>query len=114
MSQAVTLTYILLSVTLNSVGQLLWRKGAGSTKGLINIMTKPLVITGLMIYACSALLWIIVLSQTEVSYAFPFLALGYGATTILGKTVLNEKVSKKRIKGILVIVTGVILVGLSL
>jgi len=117
MDQETILIYILLSVGLNSVAQIVWKKGAKlgkiNLKGIIKMMLKPKIILGLTIYAASALIWILVLSNTEVSYAFPFIALGYVGTTILSYMILNEKVNKKRIIGITIIIIGVILVGLS-
>ncbi|MFA5406114.1 MAG: EamA family transporter [Candidatus Nanoarchaeia archaeon] len=120
MEQATLLLYILLSVSLNSIGQVVWRKGAGgalkkiSIKNIIKMLMKPLVIMGLCIYVLSALLWIMVLSNTEVSYAFPFIALGYVIVAIMSKFLLKEEIKPMRILGIIIIVSGVIIVGVSM
>lgn len=118
MNQAETLTYILISVTLNSIAQILWKKGVKidkiNVKAIIKMMLKPKIITGLAVYAVSALLWILILSNTELSYAYPFIALGYILVAILSHYILREKISSKKIIGMTIIITGVILVGLSL
>jgi len=119
MEQATILTFILLSVTINSFAQIVWKKGVKEKirpdiKSIIKMLFRPKVMAGLAMYAVSALLWIIVLSNSEVSYAFPFISLGYVTTTILSKLVLHEKIKAKRILGIGIIIAGVIIVGTSL
>ena len=110
-----TLTYILASVTLNSIAQIVWKKGANKldSEGIIKMLLKKTIIIGLSIYAVSALLWITVLQTVEVSYAYPFISLGYVATTILSVIMLKEKVNTKRIIGTIIIIIGVIIVGAS-
>ncbi len=103
---------IIITVLLNSVGQIVWRLGARNGFSLKSIFS-PLIFVGLLIYACSALLWIIVLKHFEVSYAVPFFSLGYVITAFLGWLFLKEKLSLKVILSILIIVVGVILVGVS-
>jgi len=120
MDQGTILSFILFSVTINSIAQIVWRKGAGgalskvSIKNIIKMMMRPKVIIGLGMYIISALIWILVLSNTEVSYAYPLISLGYVITTILSYAILKEKINKKRILGISVIILGVIIVGLSI
>ena len=114
------LLFIILSVSINSVAQIVWKKGSArlpkkvTLKSIIKLLFTPKVITGLALYAGSALLWIMVLSNTEVSYAFPFISLGYVMTAVMSYLLLNEKLPKQRVIGIGIIITGVIMVGLSL
>ena len=75
---------IILSVLLNSLGQIIWRVGAKKGFKLTDLFKNPLIIVGLGIYALSAFLWINVLSKAEVSYAVPFISLGYVITAFLG------------------------------
>jgi len=83
-------------------------------KSIIRMLMKPLVIIGLAIYVLSALLWIVVLSNADVSYAFPFISLGYVLVTILSGLILKEKISLLRVLGVLIIIAGVIIVGVSM
>lgn len=118
MDQALLLAYILSSVTINGFAQIVWKKGAKieklSIKGIIKMLLNKKIIIGLAMYFISALLWILVLSNTELSYAFPFISLGYILVAILSKLVLKEEITPKRVLGMVIITAGVIMVGCSL
>ena len=113
---------ILGSVLLNALAQLLIRKGMlqiGSV-GVGNIveniipMISNLWLWGAMLsYAVSILMWMSVLSKVEVSYAYPFLSVGYIVAAVAGYALFNENLSITRIAGIVVICIGVILISRS-
>lgn len=113
---------ILGSVLLNAVAQLLIRKGmleVGAV-GVNNIMQNlgPMLaniwLWGAMLsYAVSILMWMSVLSKVEVSYAYPFLSVGYIVAAVAGYALFNEHLSITRIAGIVVICIGVILISRS-
>ncbi len=112
---ALIITSVLLSVT----AQLVLKTGMNAY-GQINIgidmilaVFHPLVLVGLITYFISAVLWIMALSKIEVSYAYPFAALGYVVITFLSWLLLNEVITWLRIVGISVIITGVYVVSKS-
>jgi len=112
---------ILISVVLNAVAQILMRKGmlcvgeVSSGHSLLKIL--PQMITtiylwlSLICYGMSILIWMIVLSRVEVSFAYAFSSLGYVLVTVIGVVFLKENISVFRIVGILVVCTGIILVA---
>ena len=113
---------ILLSVLLNCAAQLLIRKGmliegeVGMQNMLSHIgsMITNVWLWGAMIcYALSIFLWMSVLSKVEVSYAYPFLSVGYVVSAVAGYALFNENLSPVRIAGIIVICIGVILISRS-
>ena len=113
---------ILLSVLLNCAAQLLIRKGmlvegeVGMQNMLSHVgsMITNLWLWGAMLcYALSILLWMSVLSKVEVSYAYPFLSVGYVVSAVAGYALFNENLSPVRIAGIIVICVGVILISRS-
>ena len=113
---------ILLSVLLNCAAQLLIRKGmlvegeVGMQNMLSHVgsMITNLWLWGAMLcYALSILLWMSVLSKVEVSYAYPFLSVGYVVSAVAGYALFNENLSPVRIAGIIVICIGVILISRS-
>jgi len=113
---------ILASVLLNALAQLLIRKGMlaigtvslGNFFDNLGVMISNLWLWGAMVsYAVSILLWITVLSRVEVSYAYPFLSIGYVVTAVAGYMLFNEHLSIIRIMGIIVICIGVILISHS-
>ena len=113
---------ILLSVLLNCAAQLLIRKGmlvegeVGMQNMLSHVgsMITNLWLWGAMLcYGLSILLWMSVLSKVEVSYAYPFLSVGYVVSAVAGYALFNENLSPVRIAGIIVICIGVILISRS-
>lgn len=119
------LVLIIFSVSLSSVAQLILKKGmsAPSVQGAISggqtwdifqrIALSPFVIGGLSIYFLGAVVWLWVLSKTDLSQAYPFVGLGFILTLVLSAGVLGESISTMRIAGTFVIVVGVIMVSRS-
>ena len=113
---------IIASVLLNCAAQLLIRKGMLQVGEIdmvgvfsqIGVITTNLWLWGAMIcYALSILLWMAVLSRVEVSFAYPFLSIGYVVAAVAGYCLFNEHLSLTRIAGIIVICIGVILISRS-
>lgn len=114
---------ILVSVLLNCSAQLLMRKGMlvnGEIEGMGNLLTAiPHMITNLYLwgamvcYAISIVVWMVVLSKVEVSYAYPFLSIGYVLSAVAGYLWFAEHISPVRIVGIVVICIGVVLISRS-
>jgi len=112
---------ILTSVSLNACAQILMRKGmlcvgevsfiSSLLKTLSQMVTSVFLWLSLLCYGVSILIWMIVLSRVEVSFAYAFSSLGYVLVTVMGVIVLKEYVSVLRIAGILVVCIGVILVA---
>lgn len=123
--QKLKITFLILSsVLLNSIAQLCMKKGimmvgevSGGLQGLIKLF--PSMITNLSLwvsagcYIVSIVLWLVVLSKVEVSYAYPFLSIGYILAAVVGYFVFNEAITPVRIAGIAVICVGVILISRS-
>jgi len=113
---------ILASVALNALAQLLIRKGmlgigevgVSSLFSHIGAMITNLWLwLAMMSYAVSIFLWMSVLSKVEVSFAYPFLSIGYILAAVAGYMLFNEHLSLTRILGIVVICVGVILISRS-
>lgn len=108
---------ILSTVLLGVFGQVLFKKtmsGAGSLSiydaFFVSIRSGYFWIGGVF-YGISLLLWMKVLSDTDLSYARPFAATGYLLTTVFAVVLLGETVSMVRWVGIFLIVAGVVLVA---
>lgn len=118
------LSLILLDVVLNVTGQLSLKHGMSkfgnfslSLEALPPIFLKaavnPHVILGLVCYGLGFMVWLIVLSKAEVSYAYPLISLGYVFTAILARLLFGEAVTLTRMAGILVTCLGVFLIARS-
>ncbi|MDF2867736.1 MAG: 4-amino-4-deoxy-L-arabinose transferase [Gammaproteobacteria bacterium] len=87
---------------------------AGSLLKLyLNAATNYYVLGGLLCYGISVLTWMFVLSKTEVSYAYPFLSVGYLLSAIAGYYFFQEHISFSRKQGIAVICVGVNIIAMS-
>ena len=106
------LLLILITVILNASAQLVLKKGAETlVNNTIEYIFNIYIIFGIFIYALSVLTWIYVLSKTDVSYAYPFLSLGYIITTIGGFYYFNEDINIGKITGILIVSIGVVIIS---
>lgn len=121
---AKALALILGSVTLSAIAQIALKIGMGGDaarqalahesmwRGYLSLLLVPAVAAGLAAYGLSAVLWLRVLAEVEVSKAYPFVALAIVMTMVLGVLVLGEVVPAWRAVGAALIVIGVVLVGL--
>jgi multidrug transporter EmrE-like cation transporter len=92
------------------------RAGEGTYFGLstaLPILTSPLTLLGLALYAVSAIFWISALSRVQLSYAYPLLGVGYVLVAVASWQLWGENMSVQRILGTLVVAVGVYLVGTS-
>ena len=112
--------YLLLlavSIVFTVAGQLMLKRGVNGQH--LTLMTlrlfifNPFVILGFLSYGASLLLWLVVISKLELSYAYPLVSSNYFFITLLSKVFFKEHVSKKRWLSISIIILGVILVSLS-
>ena len=118
------LSLILGGVLLNCAAQLFIKKGmmvngevsvnfASITQSIVPMLTNIYLWMGMVCYGISVFLWMIVLSKVEVSYAYPFLSIGYVIAAIIGYAFLGESLSAVRVIGIIVICVGVYLISRS-
>lgn len=114
------LIYILLCVFMIAIGQVLLKFGVSGTHEnipLISITTiRSLVgnvyfLSGAALYGISFILWLYVLSNVRVSYAYPFLSLSYPLVVILSNALLGEPFSKGAWVGVILISIGVCIIG---
>ena len=78
---------------------------------ILTLMDKH-VLAGFLFYGIGALVWLQVLSQWDVSKAYPLVGLGFVFTVVIGY-LLGEHVGAVRVLGVALICTGVVLVARS-
>lgn len=115
----------IVSVLLATVGQFLLKSGmdrvgyvgADRLKRPLDLalaaMKTPHIIIGLAVFGVSAAVWLIVLSRVPLSTAYPFAGITYVTTTLVGRYFLGEHVPGMRWLGVVLIVTGIVIVGRS-
>lgn len=118
------LIYILPSVFLGVIGQLLLKRGMMAMGPLslsgTNIMsliwsifTNPWVIAGLALYVSGTLFWLIALSRADLSFAYPFAALSMALIIVSSHFIFGDTISGLRLVGIGAIIVGVMIVARS-
>lgn len=116
---------ILLSVSSGVAGQTCLKLGLtkaaadgnGGGEGLVAllllIVTTPLVLVGLFLYALGAVAWIAVLRRMDLSYAYPFLALNFILIALVSQWFLGETIPPLRWAGIGAICVGILAIAFS-
>jgi drug/metabolite transporter (DMT)-like permease len=118
----VLIALILLSFTLSASAQIVLKHGVtqiGERSGTLGFrvhslreaLRTPAIWMGLFLFGVSAVVWLLVLSRTSLSFAYPFTALTYGVILIFDRTVLKEEVSWFRWFGVVLIMLGIVLVS---
>jgi multidrug transporter EmrE-like cation transporter len=123
--QASTLALILVSVCMSAAAQIVLKFGMSSdsvrsaianspwTETALQVLCNPWVLLGLALYGGSMVFWLAVLSRVEVSFAYPFVAVGFVVTMLCGWLLMGDAMSVQRVAGTLLIAGGVVLVARS-
>lgn len=117
--------FIITGVILNAAAQLLLKAGTNALGGAIHltrdnwfltglkVATQWPIVVGMLCYGISLVVWILGLSRTDVTVAYPMLSLGYVIGAIGAWMFLGEVVSPQRMLALAVIVVGVVLLARS-
>jgi drug/metabolite transporter (DMT)-like permease len=120
-----TFSFIITGVLLNAAAQLFLKAGTNRLGGAIHltaenwfqtglkVATQLPILAGLACYAISLVVWIIGLSRTDVTLAYPMLSLGYVVGALGAWMFLGEVISPQRLLAIGVIMVGVCLLARS-
>jgi drug/metabolite transporter (DMT)-like permease len=100
-----------------SGGQVLFKMAAlryvadgGVGERLLGVVCNIYFVTALVFYAGYAILWVWILSFTPLSRAYPFVALAFALTPLLGAMLFGETISLWFIVGLLFILCGLFIV----
>lgn len=119
---------IFFAVTLAVAGQISLRRGMDTLTGrtglegtdllkqpvtfIKEILKTWVVLLGLLFFVSSAFFWLMVLSAVPLGVAYPFVALTYIAVMVYDKVFENYPINIWNWVGVLLIVTGVIMISL--
>ena len=122
------LIYILIlfvNVVIGVVAQILLKKGMMKAnigklgaEGFITLIKKMFfwnwnVWTGGILYGLSLINWIIVLTQVDLSFAYPAISSNYFFVALFSKFYFKEHVSWKRWASIFVIIAGICVLAMG-
>lgn len=118
-----SLAMIFFSISLAVAGQLLLKSGmnkvgpisitqvrnAGVTA--MNVISNGRVMGGLALYFLSAMVWLVVLSRVNLSFAYPFIGSSYIIVMLSSRLLFGESISSVRWVGAAFISLGVVLIS---
>ncbi len=121
---ALSFSLLVVAIILGTAGQLLLKAGTNAVGPFafalenalpvsVRLALEPRILGGVGCYAVSLIVWIMALSRTEVSVAYPMLSIGFALNALLAWWLLGEAVTPARMLGIGVIILGVVLVARS-
>ena len=120
----ITLT-IIISILFSSSAQLLLKHGmnniilpaeftsATAISTVATLIKNPFLLAGVGFHFIALILWLYVLKHTEVSYAYPFISLGFVMVAIAGYYLFGESLDTTKLAGIGAIIVGIVLLGRS-
>ena len=96
--------------TVTAVAQLVLKRGmsasgmhealaAGWMPAALAVASNVWVVAGLALYFVGALIWLVVLNRVAVSFAYPFVGLGFVLTALLAWALLGEGLTAYRALG---------------
>jgi len=98
-------------------GQLLFKQaaqrltpGSGLGERLIELAGNTWFLAAFVLYCALAVAWVWILTFTPLSRAYPFVALAFAITPLLGAWVFAEPVGWRLVGGVVVIAIGLFLV----
>ena len=121
-SHAMLIALILLSVAVAAVAQLTLKHGMNqvvATNGQLGfdagslraVVSTPSVWLGLVLFGASAVIWLVVLSRTTLSFAYPFASLTYVLILLADRFLLDQRIPPLRYAGVAFIIVGIVLVA---
>ncbi|MCC8375630.1 hypothetical protein CKY10_14190 [Photorhabdus sp. HUG-39] len=114
---------IVFSIFFSSSSQLLLKKGAAQvsippqidfanlTRLLGELVFNVYLVSGVIFQVIALLSWIYILKKVDVSFAYPFISLGFIFVMFMGYLLFNEPLTLMKVIGTLVIILGVIIMG---
>ena len=121
-SHAMLIALILFSVAVAAGAQLTLKHGMNQVvdstgrvgfdgTSLRAVASTPSVWLGLLLFGFSALIWLVVLSRTSLSFAYPFASLTYVLILLADRFVLDQPIPALRYAGVVFIIVGIVLVA---
>lgn len=102
-----------LKIGMNKVGEISATHLSKPLQTLIKMFSNPNVFFGLALYVLAAIIWLVVLSKVDLSFAYPMMGLSYVFILFISKFFLKENVMSLRWLGAILICVGVVLISRS-
>ena len=103
--------FLVIMTFLGAVASLFLKK-ASSSKSILDLIKNKNIYIGGFLYLSSAILNIYLLKFLDYSVVLPMTSITYIWTMVLSYFILKEKISKKKIIGVISIILGVVCIAL--
>jgi drug/metabolite transporter (DMT)-like permease len=112
------LALLVLVPVMISFGQFLFKMAGRNLTGqigrdLLGVAFNPYFIGAMALYGVASFLWVIALSKTDISRAYPFMASGFVIVPLIGFVLLGETLSAPFFLGTALIVGGILVIGMA-
>lgn len=106
--------YFIILIAMTAIGSIasLFLKKASGAESFVKMLVNPWLYVGGGLYLLSAVLNIYILRYLEYSVVLPLTAITYIWTMVLSYLVLKERITIKKMGGVLLIVAGAVLVSM--
>lgn len=104
---------VTLKAAMNRIGRIGTEQVANMGETAGRAIREPRLWGGLALFGISALFWLVVISRVPLSLAYPFVGLSYIVVVALDKVVFGEDVPGLRWVGVLIVASGIALIGLT-
>jgi uncharacterized membrane protein len=109
---------ILIGILFASLGQVFWKLGMNAIGSIDSfsfieiekIFLNPYIILGLVMYGLGTIFWLVALSNEDLSYVYPFIALTFIIVLFLSYFILKEQIGTMRIIGTIIIIIGLMII----
>jgi multidrug transporter EmrE-like cation transporter len=116
------ISIILFSITVSSTAHVLLKKGMSQHQysalelssiwdSVFSIATSPWVLLGMILHVAALVIWLWALSRVDITFAYPFLAVGYVLVSLMAWLWLGESITSTRFFGMAVIVVGIVILS---
>jgi drug/metabolite transporter (DMT)-like permease len=123
MSGVVWLSFAIVSICFGAIGQVLLKLGVTRTRFGLSKLTSPsaichvlidgYVLTGLVLFSVSLILWLAVIGGKQLSGIYPMVSLAYVAVALMSVRLFGDTLSPLKICGIGIIIIGVCVLTLQ-
>ena len=78
---------------------------------IISLGINPWVVSGITLHVCALFVWLWALSRVDISFAYPFLALGYVLVSAMAWHWLGEELNTQRLIAMGIIISGIVVLA---
>lgn len=81
---------------------------------LFNALLDPYILSGLFSAFIASMFWMAAMTKYDVSYAYPFITAGLTLVTVfMAIFILGESITLYKLSGLILIVSGVVVLGIA-